>query len=75
MDVIQSVITIEFGLFVCLTSRSVQSVADGICLVAESLEHGRHVWEIGSLIPSGVKAITYQMCTCHFLARHSVLIG
>ena len=33
------------------------------------------MWEIRSLFPSGVKAMTYQIDTCHFLAWHLALIG
>ena len=44
-------------------------------MVAESVEHRPHVWEIGSSIPSPVEPIAYQIDTCRFLAWCSALIG
>ena len=34
--------------------------------VAYSVECERHVWEIGSLVPSRVKLITYEIDTCRY---------
>ena len=42
---------------------------------AESVEHGPRMLEIVSLVPSRVKPMTYKNDTCHFLARHSTLLG
>ena len=39
--------------------------------VAELIECGPHVWEMGSLIPGRVKPMTYQIVTYRFLAWHS----
>ena len=45
-------------------------------VVAELLERGPCVRKIESLLPGQVKPVTYnKIDTCHFLARHSALIG
>ena len=43
--------------------------------VAQSVERGPHVLQIESSVPDWVKPITYQIDTCHFLARYSALTG
>ena len=40
--------------------------------VAESVEPGPHVRKIMSSVPGRVKAITYKIDTCCFLAWHSM---
>ena len=36
-------------------------------VVAESVEQGLRVWEIGSLVPQRIKPMSYKIDTCHFL--------
>ena len=43
--------------------------------VAESVEHGPHMREIVGSNPGRVKPMTYQIDTCHFLAKCSALLG
>ena len=51
----------------------------GLCVVpaavTESVEHGPHLWEIGSMIPSRAKPMTNKINTCRFVAWCSALIG
>ena len=42
--------------------------------VAQSVEHRPRVREIMGSIPGGVKLMTYQIDTCHFLPRCSALL-
>ena len=50
----------------CLVSAVTLTVRPG--MVAESVERGPHVREIGSSILSRVKPMTYETDTCRFLA-------
>ena len=43
---------------------------DGLGAVAELVEYGLHMREIGSSVPGRVKSKTYKIDTCHFLAWH-----
>ena len=43
--------------------------------VAESVEHGTRVWGIGSLVPDGIKPMTFIIDKCRFLAWRLALIG
>ena len=43
--------------------------------LAESVERRPRMSEIGNLVPSRVKPVTYKIYTCHFLAWCSALIG
>ena len=42
--------------------------------VADLIEHGPHVWEVGSSIPKRVKPMTLKLDACHYLARISALL-
>ena len=42
--------------------------------VAESIERGPHMQEMGSLVNGWFKPMTYQIEICHFLARCSTII-
>ena len=44
-------------------------------VVAELVERGYHVREIGSSVPGRVKSMTYKIDTWLFLAWRSVLVG
>ena len=46
----------------------------GLDVMAGLAEHWPHVWDIDSLFPSRVKALTYKIDICHFLALCSALI-
>ena len=44
-------------------------------MMAESVEHGPQVLEIGSSVSAPVKSITSEIDTCHFLTWRLALIG
>ena len=44
-------------------------------MVAELIERGPNVWEIGSSVPGRVKSMTYKIDTCCFLAWRFAIIG
>ena len=43
--------------------------------MVEFVERGPHVREIGSLVPVGIKPMTYTIYTCRFLAWCMAFIG
>ena len=53
----------------CSVSNPCPEVTDRICVVAESIEHWSRMWEIVASNPGRVKPMTYEIDTCHFLAR------